>query len=60
MRDRLGLVLALGVAMLFACAGVVLAQPAGSDGGTELSSLEAGEPIPGRYIVVFEESVDEP
>jgi hypothetical protein len=49
MRVRLGLVPAMGVAMLFACAGVVLAQPAGSDAGTDLSSLEAGDLIPGRY-----------
>jgi subtilisin len=46
--------------MLFACAGVVLAQPAGSDAGTDLSFLEAGDPIPGRYIVVFERSVEDP
>jgi hypothetical protein len=64
MRDRLSLLIAMGVAMLLACAGVVLAQPAGSDPESseeaELSSLEAGDPIPNRYVIVFEGSVADP
>lgn len=60
MRYRLSLLFAMGTAMLFACAGVVLAQPTGSDTGTDLSSLDAGDPIPNRYIVVFEEDVASP
>jgi subtilisin len=64
MRNRLSLLIAMGVAMLVACAGVVLAQPTGSDAGTsaeaDLSSLEAGDPIPNRYVVVFDGSVADP
>jgi subtilisin len=64
MRNRLSLLIGMGVAMLVACAGVVLAQPTGSDGGTsaeaDLSSLEAGDPIPNRYVVVFDGSVADP
>lgn len=61
-RNRLSLLFAMGIGMLFACAGVVLAQPAGSDAGTsaDLSSLEAGDPIPGHYVVVFDGSIADP
>jgi hypothetical protein len=62
MRNRLGLVLAIGVAMLVACAGTLLAQPAPSDpqAPPDLTSLEAGDPIPGHYIVVLKDSVASP
>ena len=62
MRNRLGLVLAIGVAMLVACAGTLLAQPAPSDpqAPPDLSSLEAGDPISGHYIVVLKDSIASP
>src|SRR5215218_3183630 len=56
----------MGLAMLFACAGVALAQTTEPDPaqGEELvapaSSLDAGEVIPNRYIVVLDEDVASP
>jgi subtilisin len=67
MRDRLSLLLAMGVAMLFACAGLVLAQPTNPDSeqATEgedapASSSDAGEIIPNHYIVVLDEGAAAP
>jgi hypothetical protein len=68
MRDRLSLLLAMGVAMLFACAGLVLAQPTNPDSeqATEedavapTSSSDAGEIIPNHYIVVLDEGAAAP
>jgi subtilisin len=68
MRDRLSLLLAMGVAMLFACAGLVLAQPTNPDSeqATEedavapTSSSDAGEIIPNHYIVVLDEGTAAP
>jgi len=59
----------MGLAMLFACAGVALAQPTGPNSGqaargeefvAPTSSLEEGEVIPNRYIVVLKEDVASP
>ena len=67
--SRLGLVFTLALAMLFACAGVVLAQSQSPDDGQategeefveDISGLEAGDPIPGKYIVVLEDRVADP
>src|SRR5215217_5144003 len=64
--NRLGSFFAMGIAMLLACAGVALAQPTESDPGqgedlmAPASSLDAGEVIPNRYIVVLDEDVASP
>jgi subtilisin len=59
----------MAVAMLFACAGVVLAQSQDpGDGQTikdegfaeDTAGLDAGDPIPGKYIVVLENEVANP
>ena len=55
MANRFSLLFTMGLAMLFACAGVALAQTTESG-----SSEEAGEVIPHRYIVVLDEDVDNP
>ena len=68
MVSRLGLLLAAVAMALLACAGVVLAQPTGSDSeqaaGEELvastSSLSAGDVIPDSYIVVLNDDVSDP
>src|SRR5215207_6076960 len=69
MRDRLSLLLAMGVAMLLACAGLVLAQPTnrdseqateGEDAVAPASSSDAGEIIPNHYIVVLDEGAAAP
>jgi subtilisin len=65
MTRRFGLLFAIVAATLLACAGVALAQSTGPGSeqtvGEELvadtSSLDAGDPIPGRYIVVFKDDV---
>src|SRR5215211_5809925 len=64
--NRLGSFFTMGIAMLLACAGVALAQPTESDPGqgedlvAPASSLDAGEVIPNRYIVVLDEDVASP
>lgn len=67
--SRLGLVITMALAMLFACAGVVLAQsqdpddgqaPVGEEFLEDTAGLDAGDPIPGKYIVVLEERVENP
>ena len=66
MIRRFGLLFTIVAATLFACAGVVLAQSTGTDPqGEELvgptSSLSAGDVIPDRYVVVFnDEEVSRP
>src|ERR687886_967887 len=66
---RVLLLLTLVGAVLIACAGVVLAQQSTeSNSGQatkeefveETSSLSAGDPIPGRYIVVLNDDVSDP
>lgn len=61
MANRFGLVLAVVAAMVFACAGVVLAQPAGEQTSVAPpAASEAGDPIPGRYVVVLDNGVERP
>ena len=69
MRYRLRLFLVMGVAMLFACAGVGLAQPTnpdsvqateGEDAVAPPASSDAGEVIPNHYIVVLDEGAAAP
>jgi subtilisin family serine protease len=65
MVRRFGLLFTILATTLFACAGVVLAQSTGTDPqGEELvgptSSLSAGDVIPDRYIVVFNDDVSRP
>jgi subtilisin family serine protease len=57
------------VAILVACSGVVLAQSTQPGSGqtakgeelvADASSLNAGDPIPGSYIVVLDDSVSDP
>ena len=69
MSNRFGLLFTTVVAMLLACAGVVLAQSTEPDSGqtaqgeelvADTSSLEAGDEIPGRYVVVLNEDVSRP
>jgi subtilisin len=65
MVRRFGLLFTIVATTLFACAGVVLAQSTGTDPqGEELvgptSSLSAGDVIPDRYIVVFNDDVSRP
>jgi hypothetical protein len=66
MVRRFGLLFTILATTLFACAGVVLAQSTGTDPqGEELvgptSSLSAGDVIPDRYVVVFnDEEVSRP
>jgi hypothetical protein len=61
MVSRFGLLFTIVASGLFACAGVVLAQPTGSQQAaeeeflTDASSLEAGDVIPDRYIVVLKD-----
>jgi subtilisin len=56
------LLLTLVAAMVLACAGVVLAQRSAEDEGfvASGSSLDAGDPIPNRYIVVLKDDVTRP
>ena len=62
MGSRFGSIFAVVAAMILACAGVVVAQPTESEQttGEELiepaSSLDAGDVIPDRYIVVLDEN----
>lgn len=65
MANRLSSFFTMGIAMLLACAGVALAQTTEPDPGREelvapISSLDAGEVIPNRYIVVLDEDVASP
>ena len=66
MVRRFGLLFTIVATTLFACAGMVLAQSTGTDPqGEELvgstSSLSAGDVIPDRYVVVFnDEEVSRP
>ena len=69
MIRRLGLVITIALAMSLTCAGLVLAQSRDAeDGGATRDEelvegapgLEAGDPIPGKYIVVLEEEVENP
>jgi subtilisin len=63
---RISLLLTIGTAMLFACAGIALAQttqpdPAqGEERTASTSSLDAGEVIPNRYIVALDKDVARP
>jgi subtilisin len=56
------LLLMLAVAMVLTCAGMVLAQRSAEDEEfvTPGSSLDAGDPIPNRYIVVLKDDVTRP
>jgi subtilisin len=62
--NRFSLLFTMGLAMLCACAGIALAQttdPAqGEDLVAPVSSLEEGEVIPNRYIVVLDKDVASP
>jgi subtilisin len=66
--SRLGLVVAVATVTLFACAGVVWAQAPADDSAAQgeeefvedASGLEAGDPIPGKYIVVLEDDTEGP
>jgi hypothetical protein len=57
---RFGMLITLAAALLLGCAGVVLAQQSAEEEFTALvSSLDAGDPIPDRYIVVLKDEVDQ-
>ena len=65
----MGLPFTIVVAILLACSGVVLAQSTQPDSGqttkgeelvADASSLNAGDTIPGSYIVVLDDSVSDP
>lgn len=58
---RFGLLITLAAALLLACAGVVLAQQSAGEEEfiASTSSLDAGDPIPGRYIVVLKDEADQ-
>jgi subtilisin len=67
--NRFSLLFTMGLAMLFACAGVGLAQPTnpdseqateGEDAVAPPSSSDAGEIIPNHYIVVLDEGAAAP
>jgi subtilisin len=69
LRYRLRLFLVMGVAMLYACAGVGLAQPTntdsvqsteGEDAVAPPASSDGGEVIPNHYIVVLDEGAAAP
>ena len=68
MASRFGSILAVVATMILACAGVVMAQPNEPDPeqttGEELiepaSSLDAGDVIPNRYIVVLKDDASVP
>ena len=69
MANRFSLLFTMGLAMLFACAGVGLAQPTnpdseqateGEDAVAPPSSSDAGEIIPNHYIVVLDEGAAAP
>jgi subtilisin len=65
---RFGLIFATAIAMSLVCAAMALAQedeqnqqaPASEEFVEDASSLEAGDPIPGSYIIVLEDEVDNP
>lgn len=46
--------------LLSGCAGLAWAQPENPNTTGDVGSLEAGDPIPGSYIVVFKDLVDDP
>ena len=67
MLGRLVYVFAVASLTVFVCAGVVLAQdtpdqqaPASEELVEDTTGLDPGDPIPGQYIVVLEDDVENP
>ena len=69
MFKRFGLVLSITLVMSLVCAGLVLAQSRDGDEGDpaadeefaeETAGLDAGDPVPGDYIVLLEDEVENP